>query len=232
MARYVQLARPQRRAPLARRVLRNAVVRPIVRPALRRFEPPNPDALSFLAEIQDSPYVDYSRRLTAEGGILIIYKDLDTRFRFILFRALAWMTFAGLEGHLLLYDSPVQAGWINILCLLAMAALNLLIVWKLPELYRSIEIRADCMIIEGSDVFWLSRMETGWPAFKPDKKGNQVLSGIYGTRFVEYLTVRRFDDYDRTPEVFAAHLQEAMLQLWAPPEASWPRQGGSPRWQG
>jgi hypothetical protein len=57
-------------------------------------------------------------------------------------------------------------------------------------------------------------MENGLPAFQQDEKGNQVLSGIYGTRFVEYLTVRRFDDYDRMPEVFAAHLNEAMQQLW------------------
>jgi hypothetical protein len=28
--------------------------------------------------------------------------------------------------------------------------------------------------------------------------------------------VRRFDDLDRMAEVFIAHLQEAMAQLWAP----------------
>ena len=53
------------------------------------------------------------------------------------------------------------------------------------------------------------------PAFQPDKKGNQLLCGIYGTRFVEYLTVRRFDEFDRMPEVVAAHLQDAMRQLWS-----------------
>ncbi len=58
-------------------------------------------------------------------------------------------------------------------------------------------------------------MEGGWPAFQPDKEGNQILCGIYGTRFVEYLTVRRFDELDRTPEVFAAHVQDAMRQLWS-----------------
>jgi uncharacterized protein YcgL (UPF0745 family) len=60
-------------------------------------------------------------------------------------------------------------------------------------------------------------MEGGFPAFRPDDEGNQVLCGIYGTRFVEYLTVRRFDELDRMPEVFAQHLQDAMRQLW-----SWP----------
>ncbi len=33
-------------------------------------------------------------------------------------------------------------------------------------------------------------------------------------RVVEYLTVRRFDELDRTPEVIAAHLQDAMRLLW------------------
>ena len=44
-----------------------------------------------------------------------------------------------------------------------------------------------------------------------------MLSGIYGTRRVEYLTVRPFDEFDCTPTVLAAHLHEAMPQLW-----SWP----------
>ena len=58
-------------------------------------------------------------------------------------------------------------------------------------------------------------METDWPAFQ----GN-VLCGIYGTRFVEYLTLHRFDDeFDRTGDVFKAHLQEAMMQLWTRPES-------------
>ena len=70
------------------------------------------------------------------------------------------------------------------------------------------------MIIEEADVFWCRYIEGGWPALEPDEDGNQVLCGIYGTRFVEYLTIRRFDDLDRGPEVFASHLQDAMRQLW------------------
>jgi hypothetical protein len=57
-------------------------------------------------------------------------------------------------------------------------------------------------------------MENGWPTLQPDDEGNQQLCGIYGSRFVEYLTVRRFDELDRMPEVFGAHLQDAMQQLW------------------
>jgi hypothetical protein len=69
------------------------------------------------------------------------------------------------------------------------------------------------MIVEGADVFWLSHMENGWLSFRPDKEGNQKLCGIYGSRFVEYLTLRRCDELDRMPEVMSAHLQDAMKQL-------------------
>ena len=116
-----------------------------------------------------------------------------------------WLTL----GH-----SPVQSEWINVIFLLGIAVLNWLIVAKPVEIYRRVEIRPDCLILEGAEVFWLALMENGLPSFQADEEDNQVLSGIYGSRFVEYLTVRRFDEYDRMPEVFAAHLQEAMQQLW------------------
>lgn len=180
---------------------------------------------------QTDPYLDYGRFLTAEGGILVVFKDLDLRLRHALLRVAAWSAATGFEAWLLLHHSPVQSGAINLACFFAMMIVNAAIVWQPPELYRTVEIRPDCMIVEGKDVFWLRMMETAWPAFHPDKDGNQVLSGIYGTRFVEYLTVRRFDEYDRMPEVFAAHLQEAMMQLWAPPETRQAPHGGSPRWQ-
>jgi hypothetical protein len=186
-------------------------------PALRqeRIErEPLPDAPT---TFQPDPYVDYGRFLTREGGVLIIYKDLDLRWRHTIWRVLAWSTFTGAEGWLLLTHSPVHRAWINIVCLLGMAIVNWLIVAKPVELYRRVELRPDCMILEGRDVFWSRFMENGWPAFRPDEEGNFVLCGHYGTRFVEFLTARRFDEFDRMPEVFAAHIREAMLQLWTVP---------------
>jgi len=106
---------------------------------------------------------------------------------------------------------------LSLFCLLVAAIINWLIVRKPVEVYRRIEIRPDCMIIDGTDIFWARQMEGGCPTFRPDSKGNQVLGGIYGTRFVEYLTVPVFDKLDRAPQVFAAHLQEAMNQLWMRP---------------
>ena len=61
------------------------------------------------------------------------------------------------------------------------------------------------MILDGADVFWSRQMEVGWPGLQADAEGNQVLCGIYGTRWIEYLTVHRFDEHDRMAEVFANH---------------------------
>jgi hypothetical protein len=126
----------------------------------------------------------------------------------------AWAASTGGEAWFLYHHSPVQSFWLNLACWVVIGVINALIVMKPVELYRSVEVRPDCMIIEGAEIFWLSHMENGWPTFQPDEEGNQKLSGIYGSRFVEYLTVRRFDELDRMPEVFGAHLQDAMQQLW------------------
>jgi hypothetical protein len=217
MRHYVQLARPQRRSHSARRVRPAAAIsRTALRSSIRPLTPsilsPAPSQAGFRAD----PYLDYGRFLTPEGGVLILYKDLDLRFRHKVWRIFAWTIATWLESRFLLDHSPVESQWINALCLILIAIVNGFILWKPPELYRSLEIRPDCMILEGRDVFWLRMMENGLPEFNRDKDGNQVLSGIYGTRHVEYLTARKFDDYDRMPEVFAAHLQQAMQQLWAP----------------
>jgi hypothetical protein len=220
MRRHVRVAaRPQRTTRVGRKVPRR--VAPVVRKAVRAELPvlrraPAPAGISVPAwnGFQIDPYVDYGRFLTSEGGILLVYKDLDPRIRHMLWRAFAWAVSTGGEAWYLLHHSPVQALWINVACLIAVGAVNLFIVSKGVEMYRSIEIRPDCMIIEDADIFWLRHMENGWPTLQADDKGNQRLCGIYGTRFVEYLTIRRFEELDRMPEVFAAHLQEAMKQLW------------------
>jgi len=197
------------------------------RPRVERIISPSCPPDPAFARFQTDPHVDYGRFLTDEGGVLIIYKDLDLRFRHTLWRLFAWTASTGIAGWLLYHHSPVQSAWINIAALLTLAVINWFIVAKPIELYRRVEIRPDCMILEGSDVFWLHLMECGWPAFQPDDDGNQVLSGIYGSRFVEYLTARRFDEEDRMPEVFAAHLQDAMNQLWATALATGTAQSGS-----
>ncbi len=40
--------------------------------------------------------------------------------------------------------------------------------------------------------------------------------------FIEYMTANRMDENDRTPEVLAADLQQAMEQLWGRREVTFP----------
>jgi hypothetical protein len=201
---------------IARKV---SVSRTIARPDAPPL-PSIPAALSLPAtpsdEFQPDPYLDYGRFLTPEGGMLFLYKDLDLRLRYLFWRLFAFAAATSLDAWFLRFHSPVRSALINVVCFFVFAVLNWLIVRKPPEVYRSAEIRPDCMILEGSEVFWLHMMEAGLPAFQRDEDGNQILCGIYGTRFVEYLTLRRFDDQDRMAEVFIAHMQDAMTQLWAP----------------
>jgi hypothetical protein len=184
-------------------------------PAIRRATPAA--SVSPLASLSPDPYLDYARRLTPQGGIAITYKDLDLRFRHTLRRLLMWSWASGIEAWFLLHHSPAHHRWVTLACWAAAAIINWRIVAAPVETYRTIEIRPDCMIIGGTDLFWACRMENGWPSFQPDGKGNQRLCGIYGTRFVEYATVHRFDEFDRAPEVLAAHLRHAMQRLWSGP---------------
>jgi hypothetical protein len=182
--------------------------------------------------IQPDPYHDYGRYLTPEGGVLFIYKDIDTRWQHTLWRLSAWSASTAAAAWYVLHDTPVETSWINIVGLLILAVVNWFIVAKPVELYRKVELRPDCMIIEDVGVFWLSQMENGLPTFRVDEDGNQIMYGLYGSRFVEYLTIRRFDDFDGMPEVFAAHLQAAMQQLWATALATGTVAMPSRPWQG
>jgi hypothetical protein len=171
-------------------------------------------------------FVDYRRELTLEGGIRITYKDYDTRWRHTIWRVFAWCAATGGEFWLITNYSPVTSWWINAACVLLSAGVNWLIVMKKVEVYRSVEIRPDGMIIEGDDVFWLRLIETNWPTLKADDKDQDkhILCGIYGNRFVEYATSHRLDELDRTPEILATHLHDAMVKLWSdtPPSSIGP----------
>jgi hypothetical protein len=191
------------RTPPVVRVACPAVVRPSRQGAVAA---PSSAPINFLPD----PYPHYARFLTPQGGIAITYKDLDERFRHRLVRGLLWSGVTLVEAWILFGHASSRNILVNIALLIIAAIVNWQIVKKPVETYRTIEIRPDCMILEESDVFWLRNMENGWPAFQ-----GQTLCGFYGTRYVEYLTVRRFDPLDRMPEVIAAHLQDAMRQLWS-----------------
>jgi len=186
--------------PLARRAATPPAPRP-QRPDLTQVDTPK------------TAFVDYSRHLTPEGGILFVYKDLDVRWRHTLRRIFVWSVLTSIEYRLIAQLHPTTGGW---LLLIALAVASWLLVRKPIEIMRSIEVRPDCMIVNGTDIFWLEQMGDNWPAFelKNDDPDSLVLGGIYGTRFIEYATSHRVDGADRTPELLAMHLKEAMEQLW------------------
>lgn len=157
-------------------------------------------------------FVGYSRTLTAEGGILIQYTEADLSS---LWPIIAWTCATGFELWFVLYHSPAAGFFANLFGIILVAALNWWIVGP-PEAVRSIEVRSDCMIIDGQDVFWQRMIGDNWPAFKADEKhpDRKILCGIYGTRYVEYATAAPVDENDRTPDVLAGHLHDAMMKLW------------------
>ncbi len=202
--------------------------------ALRERErpiPPAPEVLERVAaaalEFETDPYPDYELRLTPEGGILVTYKTVDDRLRHKIVAAFLWLAATAVDSAVLLaYASGLQmplliAGWI------VAALLNLIIVMKPIEVYRTIEIRPDCMILDGSDTFFLRHMQGEWPQLEP-RGDRYVLAGIYGTRFVEFLSLPVFDENDRAPAVLALHLGFAMEQQWGRPTAD-PASGQAPR---
>jgi hypothetical protein len=122
----------------------------------------------------------------------------------------------GYEAWFIHNFSPVSVWLLNVLSFVIVALVNFMIVIKQVEVYRSIEIRPDCMIIEGTDVFWLRLIEGNWPTLQQDPEHPERFKfcGIYGTRFVEYTTIHRMDERDRSPEVLGTHLADAMMKLW------------------
>jgi hypothetical protein len=203
MWRYVrQPLHPQRTVPALRRLPRSAApARQIVRsqlPVIRREISVPRSPVPNWGGFQTDPYVDYGRFLTPQGGILLIYKDLDLRLRHWVWAVFAWSASTGGEGWHLFHHSPVHDIGINLVLLIVIGLVNAFIVAKPVELYRSVEIRPDCMIIEGADVFWLRYMENGWPTLQPDGKGNMRLCGIYGTRVSDDPPVRRARPHGRS----------------------------------
>jgi hypothetical protein len=164
--------------------------------------------------VRRSPFLDYVRILTPQGGILILYKDRARGWLYTALRLIAWFVLMGVGAWLLRQYSlsPSKAlVWFLILC-----AFNLFCVTRTIKISHSVEIRHDRMILDTKHVFWASDIGVNYPELKTkdDDPNRLVICGICGTRFVEYMTANRIDDNDRMPEVLAADLRNAMQQLW------------------
>jgi hypothetical protein len=171
-------------------------------------------AIAAKREADRSPFADYGRHLTPEGGILIAYKDIDRSTGYALLRGFAWTVSTGVSAwiiHSLRFSFLSGSGW-----LLMLACVIGLIVRIKFEVEHTVEIRPDGMIVDGTDFFALSDIGTNWPMLQmtDDDPDRMVIAGVCGTRFIEYMTANRIDASDRMPEVLAADLEDAMEQLW------------------
>jgi hypothetical protein len=163
-----------------------------------------------------SPYERYSRILTRDGGILITYQDQVCGLLYSALRVSGWSVASTLTAWLILikFDmSGLRAG----AALFAAFALYFFIANLKIKRRHQIEIRPDSMIIDGTDIFLAEQFGENYPELRmPGSNPNRLsIGGTYGTRYIELCTVNRLNANDRTPEILAAHLKEAIEQLWA-----------------
>jgi hypothetical protein len=160
------------------------------------------------------PFNGYLRMLTPQGGILILYRDQYRSLPLTMLRVAAWITLTWIGGRLI-YKSSLSFLQFLLAMLLLMVTGGLIVCWKI-KVSHSVEIRPDCMIVDGWDVFYAEDIGDNWPQLemKDDDPDKMVIAGICGTRFIEYMTANRLDKNDRTPERLAADLEAAMEQLW------------------
>ena len=175
-----------------------------------------------------NPLNGYVRTLTARGGVLIQYKDQDRGLFLTILRVYTGITAVIGGGWLIFVVSALSAAQ----CLLAFALLTVFtwIVVRLPiEVAHSIEIHPDGIIIDGELFFSADSIGDNWPSLEMinDDPDRLVLCGIFNTVFVEYATANRIYKNDRTPEVLAADLENAMEQLWGRREAIFPEGPGT-----
>jgi hypothetical protein len=165
-------------------------------------------------EARPTGFHKYDRRFTAEGGIELRYNDVERTLPVILGKLALWVGSAVVTYYAGCAYSPIDGFWWNLSAYLVLLVIYGFIFFRDKQVERLIEIRPDCMIIEGMDTFWKANMQLGWPGFQPNEAGHFVLGGVYGSRWIEYLTIRRFDQNDRAPELFAHQLAAAMKYQW------------------
>lgn len=177
---------------------------------------PSASAAAHLTAGRRNPFNGYVRMLSPEGGILFLYQDQNRSVLVAVLRILACIVVTGI-GFLLIALSGLH--WFLGFALLMLS--NWGITAFKVRASHSVEIRPEAMIIDGEDVFYADDIGDNWPQLQI-KDGDPelwVICGICGTRFVEYMTVNRLDENDRTAEVLAADLRAAMEQLWGRREA-------------
>lgn len=185
------------------------LARPVEQPLITPIEPAPYDTGG------KSPFVDYARILTPEGGILILYRDRACGWLYTVARVAVWLVLTVTEFWFV-SDGSLSDGN-TLIAFWVLAAATLFLVTRKIKIRHSVEIRHDRMILDRKHVFWAQHFGRTWPQLQKvegDDPNRMVIAGTYGTRNVELMTANRMDDNDRTPELLAAHLQDAMQQLW------------------
>ncbi|MCP3477648.1 hypothetical protein NLM33_46695 [Bradyrhizobium sp. CCGUVB1N3] len=171
-----------------------------------------------------SPFEGYSRVLTPEGGILIHYTDLNLSWPLKCIRVALCLAVTTLGGWLIVPadDDFLSAPVLGVLA--ATALIDWLILRFKIRARHSVEVRPDCMIIDGKDVFFAEDIGENHPQLQdaPGEPNQKNICATVGTRFVKLMTANPSDDNDRTPDILAAHLKEAIEQLWTRREVTFP----------
>ncbi|WP_441234505.1 hypothetical protein [Bradyrhizobium sp. 930_D9_N1_4] len=180
-----------------------AAARPIEAKARR-----SPDAFNY-----------YARSLTPNGGVRIIYRDLLRHWCVTTLRFATWCSAIAAASFLLWKAGVGVVPWL----LGSGFAGGLVGAFVFREIFQfhKIEIHPDGIIVDGR-YFSVDLIGENWPTLQFVANGDQsryVLTGIYGTRLIEYATCNRVDRLDRTPELLAQDLDLAMEQLWGRREA-------------
>lgn len=164
-------------------------------------------------EVRPNPFVDFSEGYTAGGGIVFQYKDVDESTSMFVGKLFFW-TIATIVAAIYLRHMAPGSIWVRLAEFIVILTVNWICVGGPREILRQVEIRPDGMIFDGVDVFWReAACSEGFPEFSPSGDGLK-LTGTYGTRKMHYMSIRRFDPNDRSPEVFARRFNAALRQLW------------------
>jgi hypothetical protein len=122
---------------------------------LARYPAPAPAVADELYPIRGrrSPFKDYVRMLTPEGGILILYKDQDRGWFLMVLRVFAWIMATGVGGWLIFFVSALSVQQ-SVFAVALLMLVAWLIVRQTVEASHSLEIRPNAMIIDSADVFY------------------------------------------------------------------------------
>jgi hypothetical protein len=171
------------------------------------------------ARSSSGPYGAFARRYTDDGGVELSFDEGPDTFAMHCLKAAVTGSLVMAELGLAVAAFPAleQAELLLLIGGFVLTTVQWLVLFGGKDTSHTIEIRPDCMILDRRDVFWLENMELGWPMLRPEPNDEWTLVGTYGTRNVEFLTIRKIDENDRTPQVFASYLRHAMDQVWSRP---------------